>query len=114
MTNTITTYSNLYKVNKILSQSSIIKELEIQNGDHLYITIMTGIKSYSKLEHKYILNNVRTGKHRIIKHSWWHSYVQFPDSPKELYPKPVIELEHTDLPHSYFNNTDMLTNQQIF
>lgn len=111
---TITTYSNLYKVNKILSTSSIIKDLAIQDGDYLYITFIVGKKSYTKLEHKFILTNAINGKQRIIQHSWWASYVQFPDLPKQLYTKPVIELEHTNLPHSYFNNNDMLTSQQIF
>ena len=75
---------------------------------------MTSKKSYSKLEYKFVLTNAINGRHRIIQHSWWHSYVQFPDSPKELYTKPVIELEHTDLPHSYFNNNDILASKQIF
>lgn len=114
MTNTLTTYSNLYKVTKILSKSAIIKELSIEEDDYLYITVMIGKKYYKDSEYKYVLTNARNNKHRIIKRSWWQSYVQFLDSPKQLYAKPVMELEHTNLPYSHFNNNDMLTSQQIF
>lgn len=114
MINTITAYSNLYKVTKILSKSSIIKELSIEENDYLYITVMIGKKSYKDSEYKYILTNARNNKHRIIKRSWWQSYVQFSNSAKQLYNKPVIELEHTNLLYSHFDNNDMLDKQTIF
>lgn len=114
MINILTTYSNLYKVTKILSKSAIIKELSIEEDDYLFITVMIGKKSYKDSEYKYILTNARNNKHRVIKRSWWQSYVRFLDSPKQLYTKPVIELEHTNLPYSHFENNDMLDKQTIF